>query len=260
MPNTTSRHVIPGSEKAAMPDAHPVRDAQSDERFEVTVRLRSKTPLTSLAKGGAHDDKLPAQREYLSREAFASLHGADAQDIAKIAAFAAAHQLVVVETNSARRSVVLSGTTASMSKAFGVTWSTARLNEPQLRQLKQRVALRCELGALDLRDTAAYIAARVRIAGGTADTVFTRDAVIAVHEHSRGIPRLTSVICDNALVSGFASDVKPVGRDLIVEVCRDFELTQAAAAPPPADEPAAAPSKRLPLFSAVGKPRRFSFF
>ncbi len=121
MPNTASRHVIPGSEKAAMPDAHPVRDAQSDERFEVTVRLRSRTPLTSLAKGGAHDDKLPAQREYLSRGAFASLHGADAQDIAKIAAFAAAHQLVVVETNSARRSVVLSGTTASMSKAFGVT-------------------------------------------------------------------------------------------------------------------------------------------
>ena len=105
----------------------------------------------------------------------------------------------------------------------------ARLNEPQLRQLKQRVALRCELPALDLRDTAAYIAARVRVAGGNADMLFTRDAVIAIHEHSRGIPRLTSVICDNALVSGFAADVKPVGRDLILEVCRDFELNATAA-------------------------------
>jgi general secretion pathway protein A len=139
----------------------------------------------------------------------------------------------------------------------------ARLNEPQLRQLKQRVALRCELPALDLRDTAAYIVARVRIAGGNADTLFTRDAVIAIHEHSRGIPRLTSVICDNALVSGFASDVKPVGRELILEVCRDFELDRrppdaAATGPQAPAKPAAA--EPPPLFSGLNRPRRFSFF
>jgi len=140
----------------------------------------------------------------------------------------------------------------------------ARLNEPQLRQLKQRVALRCELPALDLRDTAAYISARVRVAGGNADLLFTRDAVIAIHEHSHGIPRLTSVICDNALVSGFASDVKPVGRDLVLEVCRDFELDQK---PPDAPEPqpqvAAKPAASVdprPLFSGLSRPRRFSFF
>ncbi len=137
-----------------------------------------------------------------------------------------------------------------------------RLNESQLRQLKQRVALRCELTPLDLRDTAAYIAARVRVAGGNAETLFTRDAVITIHDHSRGIPRTTSVICDNALVSGFASDMKPVGRELILEVCRDFELGQPA---PRIDEvpkplaPAAAAGDR-PLFSGVSRPRRFSFF
>ena len=141
-----------------------------------------------------------------------------------------------------------------------------RLNESALRQLKQRVALRCELTPLDLRETAAYIAARVRTAGGNADALFTRDAVIAVHEHARGIPRLISVICDNALVSGFAADVKPVGRDLVLEVCRDFELGQSgprpdAAAPTQPVEPrtAAAVDPR-PLFSGVGRPRRFSFF
>jgi len=140
----------------------------------------------------------------------------------------------------------------------------ARLNEPQLRQLKQRVALRCELPALDLRDTAAYISARVRVAGGNADLLFTRDAVIAIHEHSRGIPRLTSVICDNALVSGFASDVKPVGRDLILEVCRDFQLDarppDAGAGQPPAAVKPAASVEAQPLFSGLNRPRRFSFF
>jgi len=100
----------------------------------------------------------------------------------------------------------------------------SRLNDPRLRQLKQRVNLRCELSPFELRETAAYIAARVRIAGGNAEMLFTREAVMAIHERSRGVPRTISVICDNALVNGFAADAKPVGRDLVLEVCRDFEL------------------------------------
>jgi len=139
-----------------------------------------------------------------------------------------------------------------------------RLNEPQLRQLKQRIALRCELPPLSLRDTAAYIAARVRVAGGNADELFTREAVTAIHEHSGGIPRVTSVICDNALVSGLAADTKPVNRALILDVCRDFAIGPPAsaadvgsAAPAP---PAAAVADPRPLFSPVSRPRRFSFF
>jgi type II secretory pathway predicted ATPase ExeA len=140
-----------------------------------------------------------------------------------------------------------------------------RLDEPQLRQLKQRVALRCELPPLVLRDTAAYIAARVRVAGGNADALFTRDAVTAIHEHSCGIPRVTSVICDNALVSGLAAGEKPVNRDLILEVCRDFAIGQPApaqggrGAAPPAPRAAAIADPR-PLFSGLSRPRRFSFF
>src|SRR4029079_10183347 len=85
-----------------------------------------------------------------------------------------------------------------------------RLNEPGLRQLKQGVALRCELMPLDLNETAAYVAARVRVAGGRPDVLFTRDAILTIHEHSSGIPRTISVLCDNALVNGFAADAKPV--------------------------------------------------
>jgi general secretion pathway protein A len=99
-----------------------------------------------------------------------------------------------------------------------------RLNEPGLRQLKQRIALRCVLAPLDLRETGAYIANRLRIAGGNITNVFTREAVGLIHERSRGIPRIISVICDNALVTGFASEQRPVGRDVIADVCRDFDL------------------------------------
>jgi general secretion pathway protein A len=99
-----------------------------------------------------------------------------------------------------------------------------RMNHPTLRQLKQRIGLRCSLLPLDAAETAAYVAARVRIAGGDASTVFSRDAVQLVHQRSQGIPRTISVICDNALVTGFALDRRPIDRGVVLEVCRDFDF------------------------------------
>lgn len=99
-----------------------------------------------------------------------------------------------------------------------------RLNEIGLRQLKQRVALRCELAPLSLAETESYIARRLTIAGGDAKSTFTRDAVALVYKASGGIPRLVSVICDNALVSGFAVGERQISRQIIAEVCRDFDL------------------------------------
>ncbi len=104
-----------------------------------------------------------------------------------------------------------------------------RLNEPQLRQLKQRIALRCELAVLGLPETAAYVAGRIRIAGGTPADVFTREAVEAVFQASGGVPRLVNVICDNALIGGFAAQTKPVTRAVVDEVLRDFDLAGATA-------------------------------
>ena len=85
-----------------------------------------------------------------------------------------------------------------------------RLNDESLRQLKQRIALRCELRPLTLQETAAYIAGRIRAAGGVGARVFTREAVELIHERSRGIPRTISVIADNALLGGFAAGQRPV--------------------------------------------------
>src|SRR5918999_3040039 len=103
-----------------------------------------------------------------------------------------------------------------------------RLNHTSLRQLKQRVGLRCELRPLDLAETGAYITARVRVAGGTAGSLFTREAVIAIHERSQGIPRVVSVICHNSLIGAFARGQKLVTTECVLEVCRDFDLAKAS--------------------------------
>jgi general secretion pathway protein A len=106
-----------------------------------------------------------------------------------------------------------------------------RLNESSLRQLKQRVALRANLPPFDLRETAAYIAKRIRIAGGDSAAVFTREAVEAIQRGSWGIARTISVICDNALISGFALQRRPVDADVVMEVCREFDLLRDGADP-----------------------------
>ena len=99
-----------------------------------------------------------------------------------------------------------------------------QLNLPSLVQLKQRVALRCTLGLLDAMETAAYVTGRLKVAGANGKEIFTREALATIHQRSAGVPRTISVICDNALVSGFASGAETIGADLIREVCNDFDL------------------------------------
>src|SRR5687768_1318264 len=100
----------------------------------------------------------------------------------------------------------------------------ARLNADSLRQLKQRIALRCELPRLTELETFAYVAGRVRAAGGVGAQVFTREAVMLLHQRSGGIPRTVSVIADNALLTAFALGKKPVTTAIVQEVCRDLDL------------------------------------
>jgi len=99
-----------------------------------------------------------------------------------------------------------------------------RLNDPSLRQLKQRVILRCSLAPLGLKWTASYIAARLRVAGADPTEVFTKDAIGAIYEASRGIPRIIGVICENALLAGYAEQKKPVDKSVVADVCRDLDL------------------------------------
>jgi general secretion pathway protein A len=99
-----------------------------------------------------------------------------------------------------------------------------RLNDPTLRQLKQRVALRTTLLPLEDSEVAAYLAGRIQRAGGAPAQLFTREAVLAIAEFAAGIPRVISVIADNALINGLALERRPITRDIVEEVCRVLDL------------------------------------
>jgi general secretion pathway protein A len=101
-----------------------------------------------------------------------------------------------------------------------------RLNDPRLRQLKQRVTIRVEIRQMTVNETAAYMATRIRTAGGDAATLFSREAVLLIHELSGGLPRTVNVICDNALLTGCALGRQPVDRQMVLDVARDFDLSK----------------------------------
>ena len=98
------------------------------------------------------------------------------------------------------------------------------LAQPALLPLRQRIALRCTVGPFDVAETASYIASRLRTAGGDAARVFTRDAVVLIHELSKGIARTINVVCDNALIAGFALGRRPVDVAAVMEVAADHHL------------------------------------
>jgi general secretion pathway protein A len=103
-----------------------------------------------------------------------------------------------------------------------------RLDDPSMTQLKQRVALWCDLRPLTLQETAAYMLTRIRSAGGIAAQVFTTEAVTLIHAAAKGIPRTINVIADNALLTGLAAEQRPVNSQIVQDVCRDFHIKQQA--------------------------------
>ena len=80
----------------------------------------------------------------------------------------------------------------------------------------------CQIEPFDVAETAAYVASRMSTAGGVASRVFSREAVTLMHEYSGGIPRTINIVCDNALINGYASEKKVIGEDIIGEVVSDL--------------------------------------
>ena len=101
-----------------------------------------------------------------------------------------------------------------------------KMDSPQLRQLKQRITLRCTLQPLEEVETRAYIWQRMKRAGATFETVliFPPAPVASIYSYSQGIPRLINTICENALIHAYAQQSKTVTEEMIHEVARDLRL------------------------------------
>jgi general secretion pathway protein A len=139
------------------------------------------------------------------------------------------------------------------------------LNRNDLRQLKQRIAARFSIGPLVDSDVAQYIEYRWRKAGATQALPFTPDALNAILQYSKGIPRVINAICDNALIQAFGESSNKVQASHVREVCADLDLIpkalqlQAAAVAEPAPPPVTTGAMRsLERYSDPG-PRQ-SFF
>jgi general secretion pathway protein A len=106
------------------------------------------------------------------------------------------------------------------------------LDSPTLRQLKQRVSLRCQLLPLDEEQTHSYVLSRLERAGGSPEpAIFEPEALTRVFEYSRGIPRIINNLCENSMVNAFARQQHTVTGEMITEVAADFRLTTSTSVP-----------------------------
>lgn len=101
-----------------------------------------------------------------------------------------------------------------------------RLAQPDLRQLRQRITLRAKTRPLTLEETRGYMSERLRIAGGEAGQIFSPEAIDAVHRHACGIPRVTNLLCEHALIHAFVDQQKPVPASILEAVAQDMDLCE----------------------------------
>ena len=99
------------------------------------------------------------------------------------------------------------------------------LNKQNLRQLKQRVALRCKMHQLpNVEETERYISERLLLAGAKQPNIFTPGAIDYIFRCSEGIPRQINNLCDNSLLAGYAAGDQIIGRQIIEEVADNLDL------------------------------------
>jgi len=101
-----------------------------------------------------------------------------------------------------------------------------KLKLPQLRQLRQRITIRTKTRPLTLAETRGYIAERLRIAGGDGRVIFPADTISVVHKYAKGIPRVTNLLCEHAMINAYVDQKTEVTPALVEEVATEFELQE----------------------------------
>lgn len=105
----------------------------------------------------------------------------------------------------------------------GQTEIRLKLELSELRQLKQRIALRCEIPPLSAKETRDYIRTRLRVAGAIDLGLFTERALARIATYTRGIPRLVNIVCDHCLMLGYADQRRRIDRDTVEEAIAYLE-------------------------------------
>jgi len=108
-----------------------------------------------------------------------------------------------------------------------------KLKLPQLRQLRQRIMLRCHTAPLSLEQTQQYIAERLRIAGASGEPIFSPKAIEAIQVYSLGIPRVINLLCEHSLVNAFVDHERPIQVKRVEDVAREFQLDEVEPIAPP---------------------------
>jgi general secretion pathway protein A len=106
-----------------------------------------------------------------------------------------------------------------------------KLNQPQLRQLLQRIIFRCRTVPLAPEEIQGYVHSRLRIAGANGIPIFSEEAIAAIQKYSKGIPRVVNLLCEHALINSYAERVRPVPAKVVVDIAREFTLGEFAPAP-----------------------------
>jgi type II secretory pathway predicted ATPase ExeA len=102
-----------------------------------------------------------------------------------------------------------------------------KLKLPQLRQLRQRIMLRCKTNPLSREEIGRYIVERLRIAGAAdPQFLFAETAIDAVHLFSMGIPRVINLLCEHSLINSFVEQQLPIQSRTVEDVARDFQLDE----------------------------------
>ncbi len=103
-----------------------------------------------------------------------------------------------------------------------------KLRDPALRQLRQRITIRCSTAPLSREEMQSYVAERLRIAGANGVPIFSVEAVDSVYKHSQGIPRIANLLCEHSLINAFVDQVRPIPAQIVDEVSREFEFQKAS--------------------------------
>lgn len=101
-----------------------------------------------------------------------------------------------------------------------------KLKLPQLRQLRQRIMVRCKTSALSKEETHQYITERLKTAGAGPEPIFSPQTMDTVHLYSLGIPRVINLLCEHTLVNAFVDHQRPIQPKTVEEVAREFELDE----------------------------------